>query len=127
MNAKIEQSESPSSLGDTLKLIAALLVVAGAIVGYYWFDQYPAGFRAAGMIVAVLAALGIVALTAIGRRAREFFAESQFELRKVVWPTRQETVQTTIVILVVVMIISIILWLIDLLLGWVILDKLLGG
>jgi preprotein translocase subunit SecE len=79
------------------------------------------------MIVAVVAALGIMSLTGLGRRAREFLSESQFELRKVVWPTRQETVQTTIVIIVVVMIISIILWLIDLFLGWVILEKLLGG
>ena len=126
MNAKIEQTEG-TSLADTLKLVVALLLVAGAIVGYYWLDQYPVGFRAAGMIVAVVAALGIIALTGLGRRAREFLSESQFELRKVVWPTRQETVQTTIVIIVVVMIISIILWLIDLFLGWVILEKLLGG
>ena len=126
MNAKIEQTEG-TSLADTLKLVVALLLVAGAIVGYYWFDQYPVGFRAAGMIVAVVAALGIMSLTGLGRRAREFLSESQFELRKVVWPTRQETVQTTIVIIVVVMIISIILWLIDLFLGWVILEKLLGG
>ena len=126
MNAKIEQTEG-TSLADTLKLVVALLLVAGAIVGYYWFDQYPVGFRAAGMIVAVVAAIGIIALTGLGRRAREFLSESHFELRKVVWPTRQETMQTTIVIIVVVMIISIILWLIDLFLGWVILEKLLGG
>ena len=126
MNAKIEQTEG-SPLVDTLKLVAAALLVAGAIVGYYWFDQYPAGFRAAGVLLVVLAAIGIVALTAIGRRGREFLAESHFELRKVVWPTRQETVQTTIVVIIVVMILSIILWLIDLFLGWVILDKLLGG
>ena len=126
MNAKIEQSQS-STLLDTLKLVVALLVLAGAVVGYYWFDQYPAGFRAAGVILAVLAALAIVSVTAIGRRGREYLSESHFELRKVVWPTRQETVQTTIVVIIVVMILSIILWLIDLFLGWVILDKLLGG
>jgi preprotein translocase subunit SecE len=126
MNAKIEQTEG-TPLVDTLKLVVALLLVAGAIVGYYWFDQYPVGFRAAGMIVAVVAALGIMSLTGLGRRGREFLSESHFELRKVVWPTRQETMQTTIVIIVVVMIISIILWLIDLFLGWVILEKLLGG
>jgi preprotein translocase subunit SecE len=126
MNAKIEQNQG-SPLLDTLKLVVAALLVAGAIVGYYWFDQYPAGFRAAAVLLVVLASLGIVALTALGRRGREFLGESHFELRKVVWPTRQETVQTTIVVIIVVMILSIILWLIDLFLGWVILDKLLGG
>ncbi|MBW8311342.1 MAG: preprotein translocase subunit SecE [Rhizobium sp.] len=66
-----------------------------------------------------------MSFTAKGRQAREFFSESMFELRKVVWPTRQETTRTTGVILVVVVIVSLILsgfdfvisWLIRLLLG----------
>jgi preprotein translocase subunit SecE len=55
----------------------------------------------------------------------EFMRQVQAEARKVVWPTRQETIQTTLVILVVVVILSIILWLIDMALGKVILDWLL--
>jgi preprotein translocase subunit SecE len=127
MNAKLETTAS--SLANTAKLVLAVLVLAGAIVAYYWFDQVAGAIRAVGLIAAVGASLLVASFTAQGRAARHFLAESQFELRKVVWPTRQETIQTTLVISLVVMIVSIVLWLIDMLLGWVILDQLLksGG
>jgi preprotein translocase subunit SecE len=57
---------------------------------------------------------------------RSYFAESAFELRKVVWPTRDETIRTTVVIIIVVIILSLLLGLIDLTLKWAILDKLLN-
>ena len=60
-----------------------------------------------------------------GTALRDFLVESNFELRKVVWPTRQETIQTTLVIMVVVVILSILLGLIDITLKWAILDHLL--
>ena len=126
MNAKAEQVTRSNSPMDVAKLVVAALLVAGGIVAFYWFeDQAATAYRAAALIVVLLVALAIASMTALGARVKEFIAESQFELRKVVWPTRQETVQTTIVILVVVVILSIILWLIDLLLGWVILEQLL--
>ncbi|MGB6145195.1 MAG: preprotein translocase subunit SecE, partial [Rhodanobacter sp.] len=67
--------------------------------------------------------------TGLGRRVRNFLAESQFEMRKVVWPTRDETIKTTGVILLVVIVLSLLLGLIDLILKSVILDWLLklGG
>jgi preprotein translocase subunit SecE len=69
---------------------------------------------------------GVVgAATHTGRSLRVFISESQFELRKVVWPTREETLRTTAVIGVVVIIISLILGLIDLILKWVVMDWLL--
>jgi preprotein translocase subunit SecE len=127
MNAKLETT--PGSLANTAKLVLAVLVLTGAIVAYYWFDQVAGAIRAVGLIVAVGVSLLVASFTAQGRAARHFLSESQFELRKVVWPTRQETIQTTLVISLVVMIVSIVLWLIDMLLGWVILDQLLksGG
>ena len=63
--------------------------------------------------------------TRAGMALRDFLVESNFELRKVVWPTRQETIQTTLVIMVVVVILSILLGLIDITLKWAILDHLL--
>jgi preprotein translocase subunit SecE len=68
----------------------------------------------------VVAAGAVFALTAKGRVAREFFSESLFELRKVVWPTRQETRKTTVVILIVVVIVSLILSFFDLIISWLI-------
>ena len=60
-----------------------------------------------------------------GRRVRDFLAESQFEMRKVVWPTRDETLKTTGIIMVVVIVLSLMLGLIDLILKSVVLDWLL--
>jgi preprotein translocase subunit SecE len=123
MNAKVEQNSSP--LANTAKLALALLVLLGGVFAYYWFSDAPTAARVLGLLAAVAIALALAAFTVQGRAAREYISESHFELRKVVWPTRQETIQTTLVILVVVVILSIILWLIDMALGKVILDWLL--
>jgi preprotein translocase subunit SecE len=123
MNAKVEQSEN--SVANAAKLIAAVLIVAAGIAGFYLLPDVAVALRTVGLIVVFGIALAIFALTAQGRAAREYVSESHFELRKVVWPTRQETLQTTLVIVIVVIVLSLILWLIDMLLGWVILENLL--
>lgn len=119
------EQTSANSTGDQLKLGGALLLVVGAIAAFYLLPDVSWAVRMVGVIVAIGVALAIGATTALGRRTRHFLEESQFELRKVVWPTRQETIQTTIVILVVVLIVAFILWLVDMFLGWAVLDVLL--
>lgn len=117
---KVEQQNGGSSL-DTVKLVLALLVLAAGVVGYYWFaDSAHFAVRVGGLVAALVVAVLIAAFTGPGRALAGFASETRFELRKVVWPTRQETAQTTLVILVVVVIISIILWLIDMLLAWIV-------
>jgi preprotein translocase subunit SecE len=81
--------------------------------------------RLAGVLIALVVALAIGAFTGPGRKARNFIAESQFEMRKVVWPTRDETLKTTLVIIAVVIVLSLLLGLIDLILKSVVLDWLL--
>ncbi len=127
MNTKAEQSKGTSG-ADVAKLTLAVLVLAAGVFAYSWFGNdasVPSSVRLAGVLVALVAALGIAAFTAPGRRARNYLAESQFEMRKVVWPTRDETVKTTGIILVVVVILSLLLGLIDLILKSVVLDWLL--
>lgn len=125
MNAKLEQSESNSGL-DLVKLsLSALFIVAGMFGFYYFAGQWPAAVRVVGLILAFVAAGLVGASTHSGRSLREFIAESQFELRKIVWPTRDEALRTTAVVIVVVIIISLILGLIDLILKWVVMDWLL--
>lgn len=120
MNGKVEQQSSGSSL-DTIKLLLALVVLAAGIVGFYWFaDVGHFALRVVGLVVALVAAGLIAAFTGPGRALAGFASETRFELRKVVWPTKQETMQTTLVVMVVVVIISIILWLIDMLLAWIV-------
>jgi len=125
MNTKVEQAEHAASAADVAKYVLALVLVAAGFVGFYWFAEWPGLVRALLALAGVVAAGAVIAATAKGRQAREFFSESMFELRKVVWPTRQETTRTTGVILVVVVIVSLVLsgfdfvisWLIRLLLG----------
>jgi preprotein translocase subunit SecE len=121
-----------TSAADVGKLILAMLVLAGGIFAYSWLGRdgtIPASVRMLGVLAALVVSLAIAAFTPVGRRVRNFLAESQFEMRKVVWPTRDETIKTTGIIIVVVILLSLLLGLIDLILKSVILDWLLklGG
>ena len=127
MNIKAEQPKGTSA-GDIGKLVLAAVILVAGIVAYSWFSndaRVPSVARLLGVLAALVIALAIAAFTALGRRVRHFLAESQFEMRKVVWPTRDETIKTTGVILLVVIILSLLLGLIDLILKSVILDWLL--
>jgi preprotein translocase subunit SecE len=135
MNTKATtKAEQPrgTNAADIGKLILAMMVLAAGIFAYSWFGRdgsISPSVRVLGVLAAVVLALAIAAFTALGRRVRNFVTESQFEMRKVVWPTRDETIKTTGIIIVVVIILSLLLGLIDLILKSVILDWLLklGG
>jgi len=124
MNAKVEQA-SGTNAADIVKLVLAAAILVGGIAGFYYFADSAQVLRILGLMAAFVGAVFVGSLTAPGRTLRSFLTESSFELRKVVWPTRDETIRTTGVIVVVVIIISIILGLIDLLLKFVVMDWLL--
>ena len=114
MNTKVEQADQATNAADIAKYVLAALIVAGGIFAFYWFSQWPGPIRGLVAVLGVVVGGAIASTTAKGRQAREFFSESLFELRKVVWPTRQETLRITGVILIVVVIASLILSLFDL-------------
>ncbi len=124
MNAKAEVTGG-NSAADIAKLTVAILVIAGGVVAYYWYNDYPAWQRLFMLLGGFIVGGAIGYFTRSGHALRDYLSESVFELRKVVWPTRQETLQTTLVIMVVVVILSILLGLIDLFLNWAILQHLL--
>jgi preprotein translocase subunit SecE len=131
MNTKAEQPKGTNA-ADIGKLVLAVLVLAAGIFAYSWFGRdgnISSSVRLLGVLAALVLALAIAAFTVLGRRMRNFIAESQFEMRKVVWPTRDETIKTTGIIMLVVVVLSLLLGLIDLILKSVILDWLLklGG
>jgi preprotein translocase subunit SecE len=128
MNTKAEQQPQGTNAADVAKLVVAGLILVGGIFAYSWFGNdasIPSFVRLLGVLAALVVALAIAAFTALGRRVRNFIGESQFELRKVVWPTKDETIKTTGIIIVVVIVLSLLLGLIDLILKSVILDWLL--
>jgi preprotein translocase subunit SecE len=124
MNAKAEVTGG-NSAADIAKLTVGLLIIAGGIVAYYWYNELASWQRLFILLGGFVVGGAICSFTRSGHALRDYLSESVFELRKVVWPTRQETLQTTLVIMVVVVILSILLGLIDLFLNWAILQHLL--
>ena len=107
------EAEVQRSGMDVVKLLAAALIAAAGIAGFYVFEEYPLVLRVLGFLV--LTALGIfVGLQSErGRAIRQFFLDSRTELRKVVWPSRQETIQTTLIVFAVLLAMGVFLWLVD--------------
>ena len=114
LNSRVEQPKSGGSAGDIVKYALALLLVAAGIFAFYWFNgQWPTVARVMSVIGGLVAGAILFMTTVKGAETRDFLGESRFELRKVVWPTRQETTRTTWVVIVVVIIMSLILALFD--------------
>ncbi|MGB1011274.1 MAG: preprotein translocase subunit SecE [Thiolinea sp.] len=128
MSTKAEQQSSPL---DTVKLVGALVLLFLGIAGFYYFASWQGEpvsllYRVLGLL-AVAGGAGFIALTtASGQRLMSFMQDSRTEVRKMVWPTRVETMQTTLMVMVIVLILTIFLWLVDMLLGWGV-KSLLGG
>jgi preprotein translocase subunit SecE len=115
METKVE--EQPTFV-DTAKLALAIVVVLGGLVGYYYFADASVLLRALGVIVALAAAAGVAFTSLQGRLLWKFIQGARVELNKVVWPTREETFQTTLVVLVVALLGGVFFWLLDLFLLW---------
>ena len=109
MNTKATNVASGTSAADILKFVVAAVVAGAGIAAFYLLPAWPAPVRALLVAVGFAGAIAVAAFTAAGARGREFVSESMFELRKVVWPTRQEAGRITVVVLIVVLIISLIL------------------
>jgi preprotein translocase subunit SecE len=109
VNSRVEQSGNVASAGDRVKYALALLLVAAGVVAFYWFDQWPGALRGLAVIGGLIAG-GVVFMTsAKGAQVREFLSESRFELRKVVWPKRQEAGRAMLAVVIAVIVISLIL------------------
>lgn len=112
---------------DKLKLAAAVLVIMVGVAAFYYFADLSVLVRAVMVVVAVIAALGIALTSEPGQAAWEFAKGSRLEVRKVVWPARRETVQTTLIVLGLVVVVGLYLWILDTAMFWVIYDLVLGA
>ena len=111
MNSKVERSKAAaSSAGDIAKYALALALVLAGLVVWWWFtDQWATPLRALAVVVGLVSGALVFLGTTKGRDTKEFLVESRFELRKVVWPTRQEALRMTWVVSIVVVILSLLL------------------
>ena len=114
----VTKTEPTTSAIDTIKLMTAVLVLIAGVVGFYYFEDQSQLLRVLGMLAVAVVAFFIAASSDPGRRGLGFMREARVEVRKVVWPTRQEALQTTIAVLFMVILVAIMLWLFDMFLGW---------
>ena len=117
MNSKVS---SDVSKFDSLKWLVVIAVLAAGVVGNSVYANESLLYRVLALVALAVIA-GYVALkTAKGHAFFTLFKEAKNEIRKVVWPTRQETLQTTVIVVVAVLIVGLLLWGLDTLLGWVV-------
>jgi preprotein translocase subunit SecE len=113
MNAK---AETQGGRQDTLKLWAAILLMGAGIYGYYYFADVMVVLRVLGLLAVAAIAIAVVYQTGIGRQIIGFVSGAQNEVRRMVWPSRTETLQTTMAVIFIVLLVGVFLWLLDMVL-----------
>jgi len=111
---------STASPLDWLKWLVVVGIVGGGIFGNWYYQDESLLYRVIGLVVLAAAALAIAVQTQKGGAAWSLIKEARSEARRVVWPKREETLQTTLIVLVLVVIFSLILWLLDSGLSWLV-------
>jgi preprotein translocase subunit SecE len=117
MNEEVRNETAGTA--DKVKLGAAIAIVLAGLAAFYGLGDATAGWIrwlivAAGIVVAA----GVLAMSSYGRGFRQFVVDARVELRKIVWPNRQETGMTTLVVFVFVVVSGAFFWVLDLILAW---------
>ena len=113
-----ESKVQDAGTADKVKLAIAILVVIAGVAGYYVLASQATWMRWLSVIASLALAGVVVAFSRYGSEFRRFVELARIELRKIVWPTRQETLQTTLVVFGFVIVAGIFFWLLDLALAW---------
>jgi preprotein translocase subunit SecE len=116
MNEDIKVQDA--SALDKAKLTIAILLALGGLIAYYALPADPAWQRWVGMLGALVAAVLVFAWSRYGAELWQFVLDSRIELRKIVWPNRNETGMTTLVVFVFVAVAGVFFWVLDLILAW---------
>ncbi|MRX28727.1 preprotein translocase subunit SecE [Kangiella sp. HZ709] len=119
------QATEEKSMLDSVKWLVAIALLIGGIVGFNHFSEQPTYLRTLMVLGGLVLAIAVVMTTAKGKSLWQFIKESRTELRKVIWPTSNETVRTTIAVLFMVILLGLFLWGFDSLVVWVV-DPIIG-
>jgi preprotein translocase subunit SecE len=117
MNTQLETSAS-ASIFDVVKQVFSVILVVAGVAAFYYFSEILLLYRVLGLVVVALIVAGMMLTTGVGRNVWAFVLESKLEVRKVVWPTREETLRTTLLVFAMVIIVGFVLWLLDMFLFW---------
>lgn len=123
MSAQATEEKSPL---DSIKWLVAVALLVAGIVGFNHYTELPMYLRALMVIGGLVLAIAVVMTTAKGKALWQFIKESRTELRKVIWPSSNETVRTTIAVLVMVIILGLFLWGFDSLINTFIITPIIG-
>lgn len=111
------KAESQGSALDVVKNVVAIALLFAAFAGFYYYSEASFLYRVLGLLAVSLVAAGIALTTTAGKNLLAFMKNARIEVRKMVWPTRVETMQTTLMVVVIVILLAIFLWFVDMLLG----------
>ena len=112
------QAEASISVFDVVKQVFSVIFVIAGIAAFYHFSDFSLIYRVLGLITVFVSAVAAMATTVSGAAFRAFIVDSKIEVRKIVWPTRDETTRTTLLVFAMVSIVSLMLWLFDTFLFW---------
>jgi preprotein translocase subunit SecE len=119
------QTPTGASAKDTALVTLSIVAVIAGIVAFYWYDELPLPARVAMVIAGVALGAGLAWFSWYGREFWQFAIAARVELRKVVWPEREETIKTTYVVFIFTIIMGVFFWLLDMALTYM--TRLLGG
>jgi preprotein translocase subunit SecE len=122
--AEVQTSAGASAKDTALATLSIILLIVG-IVAFYWFDEQPLFIRVGLVILGLAAGAGLMWFSWYGREFWQFAQAARIELRKVVWPERDETVKTTYVVFGFAIVMGLFFWFLDM--GLTFLTRLLGG
>ena len=122
MNTSVQTT---GAIPDLAKWIVAFAILASGIAGFYYWSDESLLLRVIGLLILTAVAVFVAGQTEKGRAAWDFVREAHTEVRKVVWPTRKETTQTTLIVIAMVGLVAVIMWVLDGFFAWLV--KLLLG
>ncbi|MCK5719877.1 MAG: preprotein translocase subunit SecE [Thiomargarita sp.] len=106
---------------DNIKWLVVISLLASSMFGFYYFnEQYSLLIRVISLLIIIGLATFVALTTDKGIRTKNFIQQTNIEVRKVVWPTRQETVQMTGIVILMVILVTVIIWVMDSILMWLV-------
>ena len=123
--AEVQTPAASSSSKDNALFTASILAILGGIAAFYWFDEQNLLLRVGMVVLGLAAGAGLLWLSTYGREFVQFAQAARVELRKVVWPSRTETFQTTYVVIGFAILMGLFFFVLDLILTWM--TRFLGG
>jgi preprotein translocase subunit SecE len=123
--AEVQTPAVSSSAKDNLLLALSIVAILGGIAAFYWFDEQNLLLRVGMVVLGLAAGAGLLWLSTYGKEFIDFFQAARVELRKVVWPSRDETFKTTYVVIIFAVVMGLFFFVLDWILTWM--TRFLGG